>query len=167
MEEAASGAVTTTGEEEGERQEGDITGPIAIWAGLMYKNRKELMTKAATELAVTGRFIINGSSAGKNSFHVKDKICVGWFIKGCRQGHGDFRVTQAKKGPVNCVGGGRRPSARMLQPMVEEVGRGNPKISGPAIIKSLKIRGFDVIERSAQRAKRKIVEASADEEVES
>ncbi|CAN0351658.1 unnamed protein product, partial [Ascophyllum nodosum] len=110
--------------------------------------------------------IKNGSSAGRATFHVVCKTCTSWFVKAQRQANNDFKVTQVGKTHVNCVGGGRRPSANVVQPMIDQLVRANPKIGGPAIKRTLKTAGLDISDRTSQRSKRRIATASRAEEAE-
>ena len=141
-----------------------VPAAVPIDKGQLFPTRGAARTAAETELAATGRAIKNGSSSGRVTFHVVCKTCTSWFVKAQRQGNGDFKVTQVGKDHVNCVGGGRRPSANVVQPMIDQLVRANPKIGCPAIKRTLKTAGFDISDRTSQRSKRRIATASRAEE---
>ena len=126
MEGAASGARTAAAGL-------SVPAAVPIDKGQLFPTRGAARIAAEIELAAAGRAIKNGSSSGRVNFHVVCKTCTSWFVKAQRQGNGDFKVTQVGKDHVNCVGGGRRPSTNVVQPVIDQLVRANPKIGGPTI----------------------------------
>ena len=141
-----------------------VSTSVPIDKGHVFPSREAARTAAETELTAAGRAIKNGSSAGRATFHVVRKTCTSWFVKARRQANNDFKVTQVGKTHVNCVGGGRHPAANVVQPMIDQLVRANPKIGGPAIKRTLKTAGLDISDRTSQRSKRRIATASRAEE---
>ncbi|CAN0544832.1 unnamed protein product, partial [Ectocarpus sp. 8 AP-2014] len=69
-----------------------------------------------------------------------------WVVKGCQHKGGDFKITKVEGSHVDCAGGGRTSSA-VVQPLVDQLVRANPKIAGTAIKRTLKTVGFTVSDR--------------------
>ena len=99
-------------------------------AGQIFPSRQAAKMAAETELAAAGRSIKNGKNAGSRQIHVICRSCTTWFVKGCAQRTGEFKITKVGKEHINCVGGGRTGS-NVVQPMVDQLVRANPKIGGP------------------------------------
>ncbi|CBJ27635.1 conserved unknown protein [Ectocarpus siliculosus] len=101
----------------------------------------------------------NGKGAGSRQIHLVCKTCTTWVVKGCLQKGGDFKITKVEGSHVDCAGGGRTSSA-VVQPLVNQLVRANPKIAGTAIKRTLKTVGFTVSDRQSQRAKKRIATAT-------
>ncbi|CAB1104260.1 unnamed protein product [Ectocarpus sp. CCAP 1310/34] len=93
----------------------------------------------------------NGSGAGSRQIHLVCKTCTSWSVKGCQQRNGDFKITKVESSHVDCGGGGRTSSA-VVQPLVDQLARANPKIGGPAIKRTLETVGFAVSDRTSQES---------------
>ena len=100
-------------------------------------------------------------AAGRYTSYVA--IALTWFVKGCAQRTGEYTITKVGKDHVNCVGG-ERTGSNVVQPMVDQLVRANPKIGGPGIKPTLKIAGFEITDRTSQRAKQRITNASKGDE---
>ncbi|CAB1117147.1 unnamed protein product [Ectocarpus sp. CCAP 1310/34] len=116
-----------------------------------FPSRKALKVAVAAELAAQGRAMKNGSGAGSRQIHLVCKTCTSWSVKGCQQRNGDFKITKVESSHVDCRGGGRTSSA-VMQPLVDQLVRANPKIGGPAIKRTLETVGFAVSDRTSQES---------------
>ncbi|CAB1107719.1 unnamed protein product [Ectocarpus sp. CCAP 1310/34] len=76
---------------------------------------------------------------------------------------GSAGAAAAECSHVHCARGGRTGSA-VVQPLVDQLVRADPKIAGPAIKRTLKTVGFTVSDRQSQRAKKRISTASKEDE---
>ncbi|CAM9735812.1 unnamed protein product [Pylaiella littoralis] len=160
MEGASSGAVVAGGLPVPSAGAG-----VPLFVGETFSTRAGVRLKAEAELAAAGRAIKNGKSAGRGTCHLVCKTCKSWFVKAnLSTKTNDFKVTQLCSDHVNCVGGGGRLGASVVQPMVTKLVQANPKIGGLAIKRTLKTAGYDISDRTSQRVKRRVATASKSQE---
>ncbi|CAB1113469.1 unnamed protein product [Ectocarpus sp. CCAP 1310/34] len=109
-----------------------------VTAGQVFSSRHAAKVAVAAELSATCRSMKDGKGAGSRQIHLVCKTCIRWVVKGCLQKGGDFKITKLV--------------------------RANPKIAGPAIKRTLKTAGFTVSDRQSQRTKKRIANASKEDE---
>ena len=88
-----------------------------VEAGQIFSSRQAAKMAAETELAAVNRSIKSGKGAGSRQIHVVCRNCTTWFVKGCAQRTGEFKIAKVGKDHANCVEGGRTDS-NGVQPMV-------------------------------------------------
>lgn len=139
---------------------------ITIEVGRVFNTTQGMKDTVTRLLLSSGKAIVCGNG-GSRQKRYSCKSCTSFLVRATRQAsqEGVWKITFVHNQHVNCTGSGATAPITAVIPFVDQLVRSNPTISGPALKRTLKeVLGVELSDRSANRAKNKVMQQTKEEE---